>query len=112
MLSFYLIFCQFQSGVTYNSFNYKKACILIIVLVKTIHCTKNEVFLRIWSHLLKKSLIESFIFCAVIQFKFYKAIVKIKRTSNMKNRNCLIIMKVWKRLIFKEHFSIPFATGK
>ena len=31
------------------------------------HCTKNEVFqnLRIWSHLLKKSLIENFIFCAM-----------------------------------------------
>ena len=30
-----------------------------------IHCTKNS-FLRIWSYLLKKSLVENFIFCAVI----------------------------------------------
>ena len=31
------------------------------------HCTKNEVFteLQIWSHLLKKTLMENFIFCAV-----------------------------------------------
>ena len=30
-------------------------------------CTKNEVFLRIWSHLLKKSLMENFNFYAVLQ---------------------------------------------
>ena len=28
-------------------------------------CDQNRNFLRIWSHLLKKSLIENFIFCAV-----------------------------------------------
>ena len=32
----------------------------------TTHCTKN--FLRIWSHLLKKSLMENLILCAVIDF--------------------------------------------
>ena len=31
--------------------------------LKITHCTKNEV-LRIWSHLLKKSLMENLIFCA------------------------------------------------
>ena len=37
-------------------------------IVNTLHCTKMNFssFLRIWSHLLKKSLIESFIFCAVL----------------------------------------------
>ena len=35
-----------------------------------IHCTKNEVFLRIWSNLLKKSLMEHFIFCAVITYTY------------------------------------------
>ena len=36
--------------------------------IKKSHCTKNEVSikLRIWSHLLKKSLMENLIFCAVI----------------------------------------------
>ena len=28
-------------------------------------------FLRVWSHLLKKSLIENFSFCAVISLNFY-----------------------------------------
>ena len=28
------------------------------------HCTENEVFLQIWSHLLKKPLMENFTFCA------------------------------------------------
>ena len=43
-------------------------------VLKKDHCTKNEVYikdyfskrlLRIWSHLLKKSLMENFIFCSV-----------------------------------------------
>ena len=32
-------------------------------------CDQIRSFLRIWSHLLKKSLIESFIFCAVLLMK-------------------------------------------
>ena len=54
-----------------------------LIFQKKIHCTKNEVFhkdffskcdqirwkLRIWSHLRKKSLMENFIFCAVIETK-------------------------------------------
>ena len=31
-------------------------------------CDQIRSFLRIWSHLLKKSLMENFIFCAVINF--------------------------------------------
>ena len=30
-------------------------------------CDQIRSFLRIWSHLLKKSLIENFIFCAVLR---------------------------------------------
>ena len=29
-------------------------------------CNQNRSFLRIWSHLLKKSLMENFIFCATV----------------------------------------------
>ena len=62
-----------------------------------IHCTKIEVsikdffnkcdqilsFLRIWSHLLKKSLMENFIFCAVISalLNFSNLKVKLKTTK-------------------------------
>ena len=47
---------------------------------KLLHCTKNDFFskcdqirsfLRIQSHLLKKSLIENFIFCAVLHLHFF-----------------------------------------
>ena len=31
-------------------------------------CSQIRIFLRIWSHLLKKSLMEDFIFCAVTLF--------------------------------------------
>ena len=34
-------------------------------------CDQIRSFLRIWSHLLKKSLMENFIFCAVILSIFY-----------------------------------------
>ena len=57
---------------------------LHIMVKDFIYCTKNKVFiqdffskfdqidrkLRIWSHLLKKSLMENFIFCAVIYATF------------------------------------------
>ena len=43
----------------------------LLILVRK-HCTKNEVFcgrkLRIWLHLLEKSLMKNFIFCAVKDF--------------------------------------------
>ena len=32
-------------------------------------CDQIRIFLRIWSHLLKKSLMESFIFCAVLWYE-------------------------------------------
>ena len=31
-----------------------------------------QIWMRIWSHVLKKSLMENFIFCAVIKMKFIK----------------------------------------
>ena len=33
--------------------------------ISSVNASKSAVFLRIWSHLLRKSLIENFIFCAV-----------------------------------------------
>ena len=38
---------------------------LWVYIKPTQRCTKNDVFQRIWSHLLKKSLMENFIFRAV-----------------------------------------------
>ena len=40
-------------------------------------CDKIRSFLRIWSHLLKKSLIENFIFCAVLDMIFSPIFVHI-----------------------------------
>ena len=68
--------------------------------ISIIHCTKNEVFhqgfffhkcdqissfLRIWSHLLKKSLMKNFIFCTVLKFMkdfwyYYGQIILVLRT--------------------------------
>ena len=53
--------CQF------TNFIFKLRCNQsTIVFNSIIHCHKIHNFLRIWSHLLKKSLMENFIFCAVI----------------------------------------------
>ena len=35
-------------------------------------CDQIRTFLRIWSHLLKKSLMENFIFCAMCQINTFK----------------------------------------
>ena len=57
---------------------------ILAVLQQQLHCTKNEVFiedffnkcdeirifLRIWSHLLKKSFMKIFIFCAILSLHF------------------------------------------
>ena len=63
-----------QKFLELNSLNVHDRYLHFIVF----HCTKNEVFfskwdqirknLRIWSLLLKKSLMENFIFCAVFDF--------------------------------------------
>ena len=34
-------------------------------------CVQIRIFLRIWSHLLKKSLMKNFIFCAVLITSYY-----------------------------------------
>ena len=54
-----------KSRETVNPDNYRR--ITISWLRLDFHCTKNWK-LRIWSHLLKKSFIENFIFCAVFLF--------------------------------------------
>ena len=40
-------------------------------------------FLQIWSHLMKKSLMENFIFCAVLILKILKAQTQKNPTSNL-----------------------------
>ena len=48
-------------------------------------CEQIRRNLRIWSHLLKKSLMENFIFCAVFRFQFRLEFWYIKTlTSKMK----------------------------
>ena len=70
------------------------------------YCTKNEVFsindffsksdqiprnLRIWSHLLKKSLMENFIFCA-LKYKQMQS----KTSNKNEQRNKQTEKKIWK----------------
>ena len=66
-------------------------------------CDQFRSFLRIWSHLLEKSLMENFIFCAVyvqqwgpalMKFFRFNAVVKLKNMLHMKkneNINCCIL---------------------
>ena len=56
-------------------------------------------FLRIWSHLLKKSLMKNFIFCAVSYQKFYSvrslfanSSTKVRYTSFLKKKSCRIVL--------------------
>ena len=42
-------------------------------------CDQIRSFLRIWSHLLKKSLMENFIFCAVAMLVYIKEVTQWKR---------------------------------
>ena len=42
---------------------------------------------RIWSHLLKKSLMEDFIFCVVNIFEIFNVLVQVRLTSN---RTCIL----------------------
>ena len=73
---------------------------LFSVLVKCIHCTQKmkffiknffskcdqiRSFLRIWSHLLKKSFMENFMFCAVIFARIHYVQEKINESHYMRN---------------------------
>ena len=69
-------------------------------------CDQIRGFLRIWSHLLKKSLMEKFIFCAVYNLFFSSC-----NTSDY--GNCLVILKDW--VVVIEHFlfsKLSKTTGK
>ena len=53
-------------------------------------CDQIRSFLRIWSHLLKKSLMENFIFCAVLLFRN-----DVYQAGSDTIRTCLPIMNLW-----------------
>ena len=42
-----------------------------------LHCTKNQIFLRIWIHLLKKSFMKNFIFCEVFLIYSWRALTRL-----------------------------------
>ena len=80
-------------------------------------CDQTRSFLRIWSHLRKKSLMENFIFCAVrvatdMYNKFWDVILldSVRKTNNLTKEEILVykenypkrisfMMHVWKRAI-------------
>ena len=51
-------------------------------------------FLRIWSYLLKKSLMENFTFCAVWRFFFFK-IAKINTRKKSNHSHCFLENLCW-----------------
>ena len=62
--------------------------------------------LRIWSHLLKKSLMENFVSCAVIAQGLIRALLNNNRGSSCKNND------FYSLTIFAERFNInPFSTN-
>ena len=58
-------------------------------------CDKIRSFLRIWSYLLEKSLMENFIFCAVLTIYFFFT------KPNLQNHNNLVLSPVDARVIPK-----------
>ena len=70
-----------------------------------IKCDQMRSFLRIWSHLLKKLLMENFIFCAVsrlvIPFNLKKSLYKV-----IQDKNCLVGFFISYRLKYKQLLSI------
>ena len=59
-------------------------------------CVQIRSFLRIWSHLLKKSLMENFIFCAVIVlFEPFFDSNNIKTYPNKTAKNSIIHWRCW-----------------
>ena len=50
-------------------------------------CDQIHSFLRIWSHLLKKSLMENFIFCAVIDLTYLQSRMIITDIKDHKEIN-------------------------
>ena len=67
-------------------------------------CDQIRSFLRIWSHLLKKSLMENFIYCAVIVHAYFHPIMLWRITELRKRQknltiNCLL--RLHKKLCFQ-----------
>ena len=66
-----LLFCSFQRSLNVNLFktNNSNDTTANVLDCNRLECSIKKK-LRIWSHLLKKSLMENFIFCAVIESQF------------------------------------------
>ena len=70
-----------------------------------IQCTKIKFsiktffsFLRIWSHLLKKSLTEKFIFCAVVRSYILSSVIS-KFSNRINCKNWYIFDMIWKEYV-------------
>ena len=59
-------------------------------------CDQIRSFLRIWSHLLKKSLMENFIFCAVRDI----GIIHLLRSQSAPKKQALVRIRGYEMLIF------------
>ena len=55
-------------------------------------CDQIRSFLRIWSHILKKSLMENFLFCAVLRYKSGKETPDIPTNINNKKKTDDLIL--------------------
>ena len=53
-------------------------------------CYEIRSFLRIWSHLLKKSLMENFIFCAMLHNKY----INRKKRNPLKEKNKVLLLEI------------------
>ena len=62
------------------------------IRISSVNVTKSAVVrrkLRIWSHLLKKSLMENFIFCAV-----QNMLIKVKFSANQNTKLCFFMLNL------------------
>ena len=105
----------FEQGVPWHSGNYRVWFTLKRVrdMTRTYSQTKNRRKLWIWSHLLKKSLMENFIFCAVTliwgnSFWYFGNLPKLPKLfwQDKCNFNCsyyfnVMQLSIWFILIFE-----------
>ena len=75
-------------------------------------CDQIHGFLRVWSHLLKKSLMENFIFCAVYPWLnevfFKNKVASLEKNCIQDSINimyCKVLLKqLWAQFLFQCHF--------
>ena len=78
-----------------------------------IKCDQISSFLRIWSHLLKKSLIENFIFCAVITRTYLSLLFHTHTHTRARThtRLCVKIPENFFSLLFHGKISFHFSCN-